>query len=146
MQKYIILRLGWLIGDYRKSNKFVGQILNKIKTGENHFNAVNNIWGSLTFADDLAKLIEILIQKRIYGVFNFASKGYASRYDLLCKMVDFLGLQKNISIKGVNNNFFDLIAKRPKYEILKMDKIISSKIYPIETWQKRINEYLEKIK
>ncbi len=75
LKKYVILRLGWLVGDYKRSNKFVGQILSEIKNGEKKFYGVNNIWGSLTFANDLAKIIQLLIEKEKFGVFNLATTG-----------------------------------------------------------------------
>ncbi|MCB0749380.1 MAG: NAD(P)-dependent oxidoreductase, partial [Ignavibacteriae bacterium] len=128
MKKYVILRLGWLVGDYKRSNKFVGQILSKIKNGDKEFYGVNNIWGSLTFANDLAKIIQLLIEKEKFGVFNLASIGSVSRYEMLVKIIELLELQNSISLVGVKNDFFKLSAKRPKYEILKLDKIIDSNL------------------
>ncbi len=65
---------------------------------------------------------------------------------MLVKIIEILELQKSISLISVKNDFFKLSAKRPKYEILKLDKIIDSNLIEINSWEQKIQSYIAKIK
>ena len=144
LSKYTIIRLGWLIGIPSRSNKFFGKIINQIKNGQKIFYGVNDIYGSLTFSDELADFISFLIQNPYNGIINFNSSGVATRYEILKKILSVYSNNNNFKLYSVTNDSFSHFAKRPKYEILSNKKLIEINFKEIDNWDQKLIEYVKK--
>jgi dTDP-4-dehydrorhamnose reductase len=142
LKNYTITRLGWLIGHPRKVNKFMKFALDKINEKPTEIFAVNDIKGSLTFATDFAEMLLKFLMNPTIGVFNFASRGKASRYEILNFMIEYLNLKDSIKLKPVPNSFFKLIAPRPKNEILLTNKMDELALFSNDFWQNKLLDFL----
>ncbi|HGI5914480.1 TPA: dTDP-4-dehydrorhamnose reductase family protein [Yersinia enterocolitica] len=112
---HLIIRAGWMIGGGpEKDHKFVGKIIQQIKTGATSLKAVSDRLGSITSAMQLCDFIIWAIKNRHTGTMHFASSGTISRFDIACAIGDFLDFKGEIV--PVYSSMFPLSAPRPLSE------------------------------
>ena len=144
LKKYYIIRFGWLAGNPVVNHKFFGNVYRRIKNKEREFYGVNDQFGSITFADKFVDFLFKLIEKEYFGIYNFASKGYASRYQILREILNYLSIEQNTILNSVSLKHFELTAKRPEYEVLDIKKVKDLKIVDIDHWIHDLKNYLIK--
>ena len=136
IKNYIIVRGAWMIGGGKKEKKFISYVFDRIKNGET-VSAVDDKFGTLTYAKDLL----IFIRKRIFhnefGLYHFGSSGICSRYDI----ANFIKKEINSNSKIIpaeSAEFEDKFsAPRPDFEVIKSDK------YPFKnSWQTVLKNYI----
>lgn len=111
-KKSTILRTNFIgINKVKNKNSLSDWIVKSIKEKKN-INTYSNIIFSPVYVKTLCKLIDIAIQKRIYGIYNLGSKNSISKYDFSILLCKYLNLNTTL-IKKQNyiNNFTS--AKRP---------------------------------
>lgn len=138
LKKYIIVRAGWMIGGAKKEKKFLSYIINEIKQGKTVF-AVDDKFGTITYAKDLLFFIKKLLISKKFGLFHYGSKGICSRYEMAKVVANVVN--KRAIIKPVSSDKFSkgFPAPRPTYEILKSIKAPFK-----EHWKKILKRYLTK--
>ncbi len=141
---YSIIRLGWLLGNPLFKKKFFGKVINRLQKKDNIFYLANNLWGSLSFSDNVSDLIVHLAEHSIFGVFHCVADGYASRLDIFNEILAFYKMQKRVKYFEVSNDYFDLPAKRPKYEILINLSLKKMEIITLDDWKLHLYKHLEK--
>ena len=141
LRKYFIFRAGWMIGGGKKDKKFVGKILNLLKT-KNELSVVNDKIGTPTFVDDMAKCMISIIKTGRYGLFHMANKGICSRYDIACEIVKILG-RKDIKVNPINSAAFPLPAPRSNSEAMVNLKLNLLGLNSMRTWQEALRQYLK---
>ncbi len=136
LKNFLIIRAGWMIGGGKKDKKFISYIIDKIKSGETVY-AVNDKFGTITYAKDLLNFAKEKLIKSEFGLFHYGSKGICSRYDIACLVRDMLN--KSTKIIPVSSEKFNNIfsAPRPKYEV-----IGSSRISFQKNWNAVIKDYV----
>lgn len=137
LKKYYIIRAGWLIGGGKLEKKFISYIFNDIKKGKN-VSVVNDKWGTITYAAELAEFIKFLIEEKIkYGIYHFGSSGLCSRLDIANHIQKFVNKG---TITPIPSTTFDSVffAPRPRYEVLTTNKIPF-----INHWQKSLENYIQ---
>lgn len=135
LDDYLILRIGWLIGGGKREKKFISHILDKIKKGDDVM-AVNDKYGTLSYAKEVADVIRNLLNEGRQGIFHFGSKGECSRYDIALKLVELSG--SNARIIPTSSSYFELtfFSPRPEREV-----IGSRKIPFLNTWEESLSHY-----
>jgi dTDP-4-dehydrorhamnose reductase len=144
LNRYIILRLGWLMGVPSVDNKFVGKIYKQILQGTPEMKGVKDQYGSLTFADTLVEDLYFLIKNEKYGIFNYVSDGCTTRFQIIKTIVNSLHLDNIISVRPVTLASFDLAAKRPQYELLCAEKMKKLNDKNIKSWEENLNDFTKK--
>lgn len=96
-------------------------IIQKINNEEN-FLLVDDVVTNLLYLDDLIKIMQILIDKDIYGEFNIGSDDSISRYDFGLRIWN-LQNSKKLNFKKVSSLEFKSIANRPLNTVLDNSKI-----------------------
>lgn len=138
LKKYIIVRIGWLIGGGKKDKFFVSYMSKKIKKGGT-IHAVNNIYGTIAHAKDLMQFIKSKLEKEEFGLYHFACKGKCSRFDMATVMAKIL----NPSAKIIPVNSYEFSSKfpaqRPQYQLIKSVKHSFEK-----PWDLVLKEYITK--
>ncbi len=142
LQKYFIFRAGWMIGGGKKDKKFVAKIAEQIKT-KNEITVVNDKIGSPTFTKDFSECIIKIINSGRYGLYHVTNKGWASRYDIACKIVEFMG-RKDVIVKPISSASFPLAAPRPRSEAVDNYKLKLLGIN-VRPWEDALKEYLSQI-
>jgi len=138
---FSILRIQWIYGV--NGDNFVSKIIKAANINDT-LKIVSDQIGSPTPTTAVSKGIMALVKIRQEGLFHFASKGYASRFDVARFVFDEIGLSKNI-IPCVSEEFI-ISAKRPKNSRFDCSKI--DKILPFErlSWQTDLREFLKSYK
>jgi len=137
LDEYLIIRAAWVIGGSKKEKKFVSYIIDQIKN-KDEIMIVNDKFGTITYAKDLADFIVSSIKAKNRGVYHFAAKGICSRYLIAKEIISFFN--STVELIPVSSSYFSnqFSAPRPDREI-----IISKKISPEYTWKKTLRRYLQ---
>lgn len=139
IKNHIIIRAGWIIGGGSMEKKFISYILQQVNQGIEEIYVVNDKFGTLTYAKELAEYMQSLLDTHMYGVFHFGSTGVCSRYEIAKHVMSIL--DKKISIKPVSSSMFAdrFFAPRPQYEVIKSLKIPSA---CLNSWEKSLTDYI----
>lgn len=143
LKKYYIVRAGWMIGGDRKDKKFVGKIIELLKT-KKEIPVVIDKSGSPTFTNDFSKGIFDIVSNCEYGLYHCVNKGICTRFDIAKKIVEYLK-KEDVVIKPVNSDAFPLPAPRGKSEAMINYKLSSMGRDNMRTWQEALREYLSQI-
>ena len=141
LQRYYIVRAGWMIGGGHKDKKFVGKIVGKILDGEMHLRIVDDKFGSPTYGRDLLKGILRLVSRGYYGLYHMVNVGVASRYQVAVAIRSVLA-RREIEITPVSSAFFPLPAPRARSEAMRNYKLELLGLDEMRPWQDALAEYV----
>ncbi|MBM3251167.1 MAG: dTDP-4-dehydrorhamnose reductase [Candidatus Omnitrophica bacterium] len=142
LKKYFIFRAGWMMGGGKKDKKFIVKIVELTKT-KNILTVVDDKRGCPTFTKDFSAGIIKIVKLGRYGLFHLTNKGSATRYDIACKIVEYLG-RDDIGVKPISSKDFPLPAPRPDSEVVDTQKIEQLNIN-MRPWEEALKEYLEEL-
>lgn len=144
LNKYFIIRAGWMIGGGKKDKKFVAKIIKQINEGAKEIYAVTDKLGTPTYAPDFSKVLSKLIRTNQYGLYHLACKGSGTRYDVAGKILEFLG-RTDIELIPVTSEFFskDYPAPRPRSEMMRNFMLDLRGMNTMRTWNEALREYIE---
>ncbi len=127
--KYVIIRTAWLYSEFGKN--FCKTMLNLTAT-KSEVNVVFDQCGTPTYAYDLAKAIEIIIedykkeaslpQYSNTGIYHFSNEGVCSWFDFTKMIAEYSGHNK-CEIKPCYSIDYPSPVKRPAYSVLDKSKI-----------------------
>lgn len=109
---HYIVRTAWLFHQAGKN------FLNTMRSLSDRpqVRAIDDQFGSPTYAPHLAHAIVQLIQTQAYGVYHMAGQGSASRFELTQTLFSRLGLRTEVL--PVSHREFPVAATRPRYAVL----------------------------
>ncbi len=143
LQKYFIVRAGWMIGGKEKDKKFVAKILKLIRRGVKQLYVVTDKKGTPTYTVDLSEVIANLMETDLYGIYHVGMKGNPTRFEIAKRILEKLN-RPDIKINPVKSSALAKIyfAPRPDNESQDLSKINS--LFPglIRPWTERLDEYL----
>ncbi len=142
LQRFYIVRAGWMVGGGEKDKKFVGKIAKLILDGVNPLRVVNDKWGSPTYAKDLLHGIRQLIETGYYGLYHMVNRGCCSRYDVALTIREVLE-RPEIDVVPISSAFFPLPAPRARSEAMRNFKLELLGLDAMRTWQGALREYLQ---
>ncbi|MEK7453166.1 MAG: dTDP-4-dehydrorhamnose reductase [Patescibacteria group bacterium] len=139
IKKYYIIRLTRLFGKPALSENgkksFVDLMLNLAKT-KRELKVVNDAFGNLTYAPDIAKATLSLVEKKYpYGIYHITNEGSCTFYELAKKIFEIKGI--DIKVIPVTSDEFPRLAKIPIYSSL-----INQKFPKLRRWEDALKEYL----
>ncbi|MDD4939028.1 MAG: dTDP-4-dehydrorhamnose reductase [Candidatus Omnitrophica bacterium] len=139
LRRYFIFRAGWMIGGGKKDKKFVAKIVELLKT-KDAISVVNDKFGCPTYTKDFSEGMLKVVDLARYGLYHITNEGQASRYDIACKIVEYLK-KNNVAIKPISSAAFPLPAPRPRSEVVDNYKLklLGIKMRP---WEEALREYL----
>lgn len=138
LQKFFIIRSGWVIGGGFKEKKFISYILKQLHEGKKEIMAVNDTFGSIAYGRELVQFMCTLLNNEPYGIYHFGSRGVATRFDLTSLLIRLLG--EKVRVIPVSSTRFrkQYFASRPKYEVVKSIKKPYTK-----SWQESLEDYIQ---
>lgn len=141
--KHIILRTAWLYSEYGKN--FVKTMLNLTST-KTQLKVVFDQCGTPTYALDLAKTINHIVENRLYennsGIYHYSNEGVCSWYDFTVKIAQLAG-NTNCDIQPCHSNEFPSPVKRPAYSVLDKTKIKSTFGINIPYWTDSLEQCIK---
>lgn len=144
VQKYYVVRAGWMMGGGpSKDKKFINKIYKQLVNGARELNVVDDKLGTPTYTVDFAHGLLKLLKSDLYGVYNQVCEGSCSRYDVAVEFIRLLGLEKEVKINKVSSEFFkqEYFAPRPPSEKLISMKLKARGLYVMRDWEVCLNEY-----
>lgn len=142
LNRYYIVRAGWMVGGGpKRDKKFVGKIIRKVKEST-VLKAVNDKIGSPTYTVDFSKCLADLIETGYYGLYHCTNKGFGSRFDVAEKIVDFLG-RSDVTVEPVSSAYFPLAAARARSEMSRNYKLELLGKDAARNWEDALKEYID---
>ena len=143
----LIVRMGGFFGGEKIDNNFVGKITRHIsyliKSGTTELKIGDRVWQP-SYTEDLAYNSLVLLAYKKSGVYNMASQGSCSFFELTKKIVEYLNLSKKIKIKKISAKILNKkeLAKRPSCLIMNNKRLIREGLNRQRNWKLSLKEYL----
>ena len=119
---WCILRTNVLF-DYQKGTKasFIKWIIDSLKNGQK-INVVDDQFNNPTWTNDFAKIIRLVIERDMKGLYHYGGADYLNRYDFALMIAEAFNLDYKL-INPIKTIELNQLAKRPLKGGLKTDKI-----------------------
>ncbi|MGD0977579.1 MAG: dTDP-4-dehydrorhamnose reductase [Candidatus Bathyarchaeia archaeon] len=141
LERYYIVRAGWMVGGGpKRDKKFIGKIIKRLNE-TTVLKAVNDKIGSPTYTVDFSRCVTDLIETGYYGLYHCTNKGYGSRFDVAKKIVDFLG-RSDVTVEPVGSAYFPLPAARARSEMSRNYKLELLGKDTTRNWEDALKEYI----
>jgi dTDP-4-dehydrorhamnose reductase len=142
----IVLRAGWMMGGGpKKDKKFVFKILKQIKDGNDVLHVVDDKMGTPTYTIDFAENAKLIVENKIWGLYNLVCQGVTGRYEVASKILSILNLQEKVKLEKVDSSYFkdQYYAPRPPSERLINKKLQLRGLDNMRNWEICLEEYLK---
>ena len=142
---YVIIRTAWLYSEFGKNFCKTMMTLTATKP---QLNVVFDQVGTPTYAYDLAKAIEVVINKydgTQCGIYHYSNEGVCSWYDFAKMIAEYNGTTE-CNIQPCHSDEFPSPVKRPSYSVLDKTKI--KKIFGVEVpyWTDSLKKCINNLK
>ena len=144
-QRYLICRAGWMMGGGpQKDKKFIQKLMRQLHDGSTELNVVNDKLGTPTYTRDFAHNVRILLERRLWGLYNMVCPGATSRLEVAQQLVVELGLHDSVTVRPVGSDFFadTYFAPRPDCERLVNRKLALRGLDVMRPWQEALADYI----
>ena len=144
LEKYFVVRAGWMVGGGKKDKKFVSYMLSQIKEGRQKFKVVNDTYGTITYTLDFAKNLEKLFNTKHYGLYHMACHGDTTRHEMMKHILTLLEKDTN-AIEPVSSEFFkkDFPVQRATSERMVNKNLQSKNLDNMGHWKDSLKHYIE---
>src|SRR3989344_5685312 len=89
LNKYFIIRAGWMMGGGpKRDKKFVIKLLKQIEEGKKDIYVLTDKTGTPTYTVDFSRTFVKLIETGNYGLYHLTNKGECSRYNVAKKIFE----------------------------------------------------------
>jgi dTDP-4-dehydrorhamnose reductase len=135
--QYIICRAGWMMGGGReKDKKFINKIITQLDEGVDELNVVTDRDGTPTYTHDFARTVEVLADKRAFGLYNCVCSGLTSRFEVAQYLLRLMG-RDDVKINPVSSKYFEkqYFAARPVSECLISRRLSILGINTMRDWR-----------
>ena len=140
VQRAYIVRTAWIMGGGKKDKKFVGKVADRLLNNQ-PIKAVNDQYGSPTYARELVECIRRLLLTGAYGTYHATGKGSATRYDMAMVMKEVLG--SSSEVEAVPASAFPLPAPRPVSDASESLALPARALGDVMSpWQEALKTYL----
>jgi dTDP-4-dehydrorhamnose reductase len=140
LERFFVVRAGWLVGGGAYDRKFVGKIVELILRGERHLRAVDDKLGSPTYAPDLLRGIRRLLETNAFGVYHMVNPAPATRYEIALAVAETLGA--DVEVEPVSSDVFPLPAPRGRSEAMRNERLEQLGLDLMPPWRERLAHYL----
>jgi len=141
LQRYYIVRAGWMFGGGREDKKFVAKII-ELAGQRPELKIVNDKFGSPTYTRDLARALIQLTKTGSFGVYHSVNTGEpCSRYEFARKILEYAQVT-SCRLLPVSSAEFPLPAPRPRMEA---GRNLHSELLGLELmrpWTVALREYI----
>lgn len=144
LQRYYIVRAGWLFGGGRQDKKFVGKIIDLARKSA-ELKVVDDKFGSPTYTRDLSLGIVQLVETGLHGTYHMVnSGGNCSRYQIAQKIIDYASIA-GCRLIPCSSAEFPLAAPRPRMEAGYNYHLQLMGLQLMRPWQQALKEYIETV-
>ena len=143
LNRFFIVRAGWMVGGHERDHKFVSYIRKQIDEGATRIYAVDDRLGTPTYAPDFSRCFTDLIATKSYGLYHMACEGKATRLEVAAEILKALG-REDIELVGVRSSHFAerFWAPRPRSEVMQNLLLNLQGWNTMRPWRQAIQEYV----
>lgn len=143
--EYVIIRTAWLYSEFGKN--FCKTMMNLTST-KPQLKVVFDQVGTPTYALDLAKAIEVVIEKydgSKKGIYHFSNEGVCSWYDFTKMIAEYNGTTE-CDVQPCHSDEFPSPVKRPSYSVLDKTKIKEVFGVKVPYWTESLRQCISNLK
>jgi dTDP-4-dehydrorhamnose reductase len=144
-RRHLICRAGWMMGSGpRKDKKFIQKIMQQLKDGRKELFIVNDRLGTPTYTHDFARNVKVLLDKKLWGVYNMVCDGITGRLEVAQELIKVLGLESEVKVTPVDSDYWkaEYFADRPLSERLINRKLQLRGLNMMRDWRVCLAEYI----
>ena len=137
-----IVRTSWVYGSGK--NSFLCTVHNDLKAGKK-VRAIDDIWSSTTYVEDLIDRVQIIMNKRRYGTYHVVNAGVCSYYDFALEAGRLAGLSRaqiDRLIEITHERDMKRVAARPRYTPLRCLLSEELGLPPMRDWRDALAAYV----
>lgn len=138
LDKYLILRLSWVIG--RGKQNFLFKVHSWAKEKEVLQISADEV-SVPTYTEDIVDVGIMAIERRLIGLYHLTNNGYCSRYELAKYFITKMGLSN--LIMPVPMSTFEVKAPRPKFSAMSGGKISRQLGVSIPKWEYGVDRFVK---
>jgi dTDP-4-dehydrorhamnose reductase len=144
----LVVRMAGFFGGDAKDKNFVGKFVRQLESVIDRGGGVDvgdRVWQP-TYTLDLARNTLLLVALGREGIYNMASLGEASFYDVACVCVDELGLREAVRVHRVASTSIDANeeARRPRRLVMANARLQREGLCRQRPWEASLREYLRR--
>ncbi|MDA2932753.1 NAD(P)-dependent oxidoreductase [Acidobacteria bacterium AH-259-D05] len=144
LDRYFILRLGWLYGGSLSQPKNFVAARYREATQNPLVKSARDKHGSPTYSVDAARAIRSLLETDLYGLYHIANQGGCSRAEYVRTIVQAFGL--DTPVEAVDSGHFPRKAQVPDCEILTSYNLGFCGLPLLRPWQEALACYVRGIR
>ena len=139
----LCLRTSWVVGRY--GNNLIKTVLRLVSQGK-ELRFVNDQFGSLTVAKDLAEKSLEMVFYGLGGLYHVTGQGSASWFEVVCKVVEEVA-PRAVEVQSITSADLpsDRKARRPKNSVLENFALKNSGLSPLPKWEDSLVDLLREI-
>lgn len=143
LDRWYVIRAGWMVGGGARDHKFVAKILAQVEEGRKVIHAVADKFGTPTYAPDFSLCLMGLLETDNYGLYHMACEGWARRADVAAAILEALG-RDEIELVEVDSEHFreEFFAPRPRSEVMRNLNLELAGLNVMRPWREALQEYL----
>ncbi|MBA3666268.1 MAG: NAD(P)-dependent oxidoreductase [Sphingomonas sp.] len=144
-RRHLVCRAGWMMGGGpAKDKKFIQKLMKQLKDGVRELHIVDDKLGTPTYTVDFARNVQLLLEQRLWGIYNMVCGGVTSRIEVSRHLIATLGLTDTVTITPVSSDYFaeEYFAPRPPSERLIAAKLTLRGLNIMRDWRLCVDEYL----
>ena len=144
LNRYYIVRAGWMFGGGPEDKKFVAKIIELAQQRES-LSVVDDKWGTPTYTHDISDGMERLFRTGLFGTYHLVnSGGYCSRFEFAQAILGYAGVE-NCELLPVNSAQFPLPAPRPRMEAALNYQLELRGLNWQRPWQEALESYIHTV-
>ncbi|HRW09950.1 MAG TPA: dTDP-4-dehydrorhamnose reductase [Caldilineaceae bacterium] len=144
LNRYYIVRAGWMFGGGPEDKKFVAKIM-ELAMQRDKLTVVDDKFGSPTYTHDIGTGIVNIADTGLYGTYHMVNTGgYCSRFEFSKKILELAGIT-TCEIEPVNSARFPLAAPRPRMEAALNYNLELRDMNWMRPWQAALEDYIQTV-
>lgn len=136
--RYMIIRTSWLYS--YKSNNFLSTILRLAKERES-IDVICDHYGTPTFTEELAIMIEKLIEVGGQGLYHCSGQGSCTWYEFAKEIVKLAKI--DCEVRPILAKDYKEKARKPSYSVLDNAKIEDETGFYMKPWQETLTDFFK---
>jgi dTDP-4-dehydrorhamnose reductase len=138
-----IVRTSWVFG--RGKASFLCNVHNDLRAGKK-VRAIDDVWSSTTYVEDLIDRVELIITKHRYGTYHVVNAGVCSYYEFALeagRLLDIDPPRVSSLIEITHERDMKRVAARPRYTPLRCTLAEQLGFAPMRDWRDALAAYVK---
>jgi dTDP-4-dehydrorhamnose reductase len=136
-ERSIVVRTGYIFG--RGGTNFLSTVVERIQKGD-RLKAINDTYGTPTYAKDLAARLRELAEKNVAGIYHVVNSGPGASFEQFTRKAVALIGNRDAVVEVVSADALNRPAKRPHNSRLRCLRSETIGLAPLRDWETALEE------